>query len=56
MSRVKNKGTAKPAQHWDGPHVRHQIIVAESRAAFGDENSFPTGLLRLLDDLAHFRR
>ena len=56
MRRVKENGEAKPAQYRDRPHVRDQVIVAEGRAAFGDEEFFSTDLLRLPDHLAHFCR
>ena len=56
MRRVEHDGKPGTTQDGDGSHVRHQIVVAEGRAALGDHHPLPTELRRFLHDLTHLRR
>src|SRR6185503_10231814 len=56
MSRVENHRATQALEQRDGAHVRHEIVVAESRPALGHQQSTPAGFAGLGDDLPHLAR
>src|SRR5436309_15526206 len=54
MRGIKNHGATEPPQYRQGTHVHDQIIVAEGRTPFGDQQPPSAGAARLLDHAAHF--
>jgi len=56
MRRVKNDREAESPQDGNGTHVRHQIVITEGCAAFGQEEFTPACAGGFPDDLPHFLR
>ena len=53
MGDVEDHGRAKLFHHRQAPHIHHQIVVAEARAAFRHKNALVTSAASLFDGVAH---
>ena len=53
---VEDHRAARLLEHGDGAHVRHEVVVAEGRAALGDEQLFAAHQFGLLHHAAHLLR
>src|SRR5258708_38514975 len=57
MRHIKNYGHTELAHDRKRTHIDNQIVISKTDAAFSQHQSFATGRLRLLDDIARiFRR
>ena len=56
MRRVENHRETGAFHDWNRAHVGDEIVVAERRAALGEQDFFCARPFGFFDDLAHFRR